>query len=126
MVRRVGLPSARGSRWADLGVALAAFAAFAVTAIMIIVANEPNSRPVNAGAYALGVCMTLPLLVRRRRPLGTLLITSLILLGYYATGYPGIAPTVVLAVPFYTAVLAGRAVWAPRAPAGEHAVRPAR
>jgi signal transduction histidine kinase len=109
----------RAARWADLGIALVACA---ITAVMISVANEPDSRPVNAGAYALGVAMALPLLVRRRWPLGALLVASAILLIYYSTGYPGIPPTVVLAVPIYTAVLAGRLAWSIAVPAGYFAV----
>jgi signal transduction histidine kinase len=102
-------PSSPSRRWADLGVALVVGG---IAAAMISAATEPDSRPVNAGAYAIGVAMTLPLLVRRRWPLGTLLVTSIVLFVYYAAGYPGIPPTAVLAVPIYTAALAGRTAWA--------------
>jgi signal transduction histidine kinase len=104
LTRSVG----RAALWTDLGVVVAAGI---ITAVFISVANEPNSRPVDAGAYVLGVVMTLPLLGRRRWPLGTLLVISALLFVYYSVGYPGIAPPVVLAVPFYTAVLAGRMIW---------------
>jgi signal transduction histidine kinase len=112
----VGLPeggSWRTALWTDLGIdAGIAVVTGSITAVMISVADEPNSQPVDAGAYVLGVVMTLPVLMRRRRPLATLLVTSLVLLVYYSVGYPGIPPTVVLAVPLYTAVLAGRMTWA--------------
>jgi signal transduction histidine kinase len=108
LVRRAGLPG-RAALWTDIGITALVGA---ITAVMISVASEPESRPVDAGAYAFGVVMALPLLVRRRWPLGTLLTISVGLLVYYAANYPGIPPTVVLAVPVYTAALAGRTAWA--------------
>ncbi|MBC6461226.1 sensor histidine kinase, partial [Actinomadura sp. HBU206391] len=82
-----------------------------VTAIMIHEAVEQGSRPPDAEAYALGVLMVLPVALQRRRPVAAMLASSGLLLAYYAENFPGIAPTPVLAVPLYTAVLSGRLVW---------------
>jgi signal transduction histidine kinase len=105
---RDGVASPSRALLFDIGVTVAVGA---VIAVSISVATEPGSRPVDAGAYVLGVAMALPLLVRRRWPLAVLLVISVLLFGYY-TVYPGFAPSPVLAVPLYTAALAGRLGWA--------------
>lgn len=84
----------------------------AVVIVTIMVAFERDARPVDSGAYLLGALMTLPLLVRRRWPLAVLLLASLFQFLYYFLDYPGITPAPALAVPLYTAVLAGRLRWA--------------
>jgi signal transduction histidine kinase len=55
--------------------------------------------------------MALPLLVRRRWPAAAVWAAAVFLVTYYASNYPGFAPTVVLAVPVYFAVEAGRLWW---------------
>ncbi|MFC6885403.1 MULTISPECIES: sensor histidine kinase [Actinomadura] len=105
---------ARRARRTPVWLADAAIAAVVavVLAIMIHEATEPHSRPPDAQAYALAVLMALPLLVQRRRPVAAMLLASLGLFVYYTAGYPGISPTTVLAVPSYTAVVAGHLRWA--------------
>ena len=98
----------------DAGVTVAAGAAITVA---ISVAAEVGSRPADAGAYLLGGAMALVLLFRRRWPLAVLLVSSVLLFGYYSADYPGFAPSSVLAVPIYTAALAGRLAWAIGVPA---------
>lgn len=84
----------------------------ALVTVMIHEATERGSRPLSTQAYALGVAMALPVMLHRRRPVPALLLSSALLYAYYASGFPGISPTTVLAVPLYSAVLAGHLVWA--------------
>ncbi|MBT2213791.1 histidine kinase [Actinomadura sp. NEAU-AAG7] len=93
----------------DAGVALAVGA---VTTIMIHESDEQHARPVDAGAYLVCALMTLPLVLHRRKPVATLLLSSAGLFVYYSLGYPGIPPTALLAVPFFSTVYAGRPRWA--------------
>ncbi|MFD0691364.1 sensor histidine kinase [Actinomadura fibrosa] len=101
-------PRARGLLL-DAGVT-AVVGVFVVT--LIHASDDRGSSPADARAYALGVLMTLPLLLHRRRPVAALTLTSLGLFVYYSLDYPGIPPTVPLAVPMYSAVHAGHARWA--------------
>jgi signal transduction histidine kinase len=80
----------------------------AATQVAIQVAEEPGSRPPGPVGRLLGVAMALPLLVRRRWPLGTLYAVAGVLFAYYAANFPGFPPTVVLVVPCYFAAEAGR------------------
>jgi signal transduction histidine kinase len=89
----------------DLGIAVAVGAAVQVA---ITVATEPNSRPAEGIGHLLGGAMVLPLLFHRRWPAGALYATSVVLFIYYAANFPGFPPTVVLLVPLYFAVEAGR------------------
>ncbi|MFI0450689.1 sensor histidine kinase [Actinomadura sp. 6N118] len=93
----------------DAGIAMVAGV---VNAIMIHEALEPSSRSPDAFAYTLGVLMTLPILLHRRRPLAALLLSSLVLFAYYSSDYPGISPITVLAPALYSAVIAGHLRWA--------------
>jgi signal transduction histidine kinase len=67
---------------------------------------------VDAGAYLLASLIALPILARRRWPLGTLLASASLLFVYYASGYPGFSPSFALTVQVYFASLAGRWRWA--------------
>jgi signal transduction histidine kinase len=92
----------------DIGLAMLVSAA---NLIAISVASEPDSRPPNALAYALGVGIGAAVLVRRRWPLGVLLASTALLLLYYSLNYPGIPPAIALSVALYTAVEAGYLRW---------------
>ncbi|MGJ6962748.1 sensor histidine kinase [Streptosporangium sp. G11] len=102
------------SRWtrpaADAG--LAALVGILV-GIAMSVATEPalGTRPPDAIAYGLAAVIGGVLLVRRRSPLGVLLVTAACLLLYYRLEYPGITPAVPLAVALYTAASRGLLVW---------------
>ncbi|WP_242901533.1 sensor histidine kinase [Actinomadura terrae] len=93
----------------DAGVAAAVGV---VAAIMIHESDEQHARPADAGAYLVCVLMALPLVLHRRRPVAALLLSSAGLFVYYSLGYPGIPPTALLAVPFFSTVYAGRPRWA--------------
>ena len=97
-------PAARA--WlVDLGITMAVALAIQIA---IEVAAEPHSRPAGVTGHLLGVAMALPLLMRRRWPAGSAWATALVLLVYYSANFPGFPPTVVLVVPLYFAVEAGR------------------
>ena len=92
----------------DMGLAIVTAAA---TMLFISAAAEPGSRAPDMVAYILGGVIGAVLLMRRRWPLATLLISAAILFIYYSLNYPGIAPALPLAVALYTAVTAGRLRW---------------
>jgi signal transduction histidine kinase len=91
--------------------AVLAVAVAVVSVAAIHVANEPDARPPDALANLLAVSIGVPLLVRRRWPLGVLLVSSGVLLLYYSLGYPGVSPAVPLGVALYTAGAAGHLRW---------------
>jgi serine phosphatase RsbU (regulator of sigma subunit) len=78
--------------------------------ITISAASEPNTRDPDAVAYGLGLLMATLLFGRRRWPLGVFLGTAAILTVYYWMNYPGFVPAVPLAVPLYSAAVAGRVI----------------
>jgi class 3 adenylate cyclase len=101
---------ARVPAWVvDAGWAVAV--AVAVT-IAIRTAQEPNTRPPDLLAYALGWTIAALLLARRRWPLAVLLVSFAALQLYYVLDYPGISAAVPLAVALYTAGAAGHLRWA--------------
>ncbi|MDG6106575.1 sensor histidine kinase [Dactylosporangium aurantiacum] len=97
-------------RWAtDLAVAAAVLA---VAEIAISTGREPHAVARDWLAYTLGAAMAGPLLARRRFPLATLYVVAAVLLVYYALGYPGFPPSLVLVAPLYGVLLAGGLWWA--------------
>jgi hypothetical protein len=101
----------------------AAAVAVAVT-IAIRTAQEPNSRPPDLLAYALGWTIAALLLVRRRWPVGVLVASLASLQLYYALDYPGISSAVPLAVALYTAGATGHLRWACWSPSWPSVGRP--
>src|SRR5919205_229477 len=97
---------------ARVGDVLITAVAMAIDLVAVHIADEPLSRPVDGWAYLLGAILALPLLVRRRWPLGALLATAILLLGYYSSGYPGMSPAIPLAFVLYFAADAGYRWWA--------------
>ncbi|MBY8871698.1 sensor histidine kinase [Micromonospora sp. PLK6-60] len=82
-------------------------AVFAAAELAIATGHEVEATPRDWLAYALGLAMAAPLLLRRRYPLIVLYLVTLALLLFYALGYPGFPPALVLAAPLYFATLAG-------------------
>jgi signal transduction histidine kinase len=92
-------------RWlVDAGLAAAVLAS---AEIAIAAGREIGALPRDWFAYLLGVAMAAPVLLRRRRPMVELGLVAAALLVFYARGYPGFPPAVVLAVPLYDATQAG-------------------
>jgi len=93
----------------DAGWAVAV--AMAVT-IAIRVAREPQARPPDLFAYALGWTIGALLLARRRRPVAVLVGSFVALQIYFVLDYPGMSAALPLAVALYTAGAAGHLRWA--------------
>src|SRR5205809_6649216 len=93
------------ARLVDLGITVAVAT---VIEVAIEVAAEPDSRPAGLVGHLLGVLMALPLLVRRRWPVGTVYASAAVLLVYYASNFPGFPPSVVLVAQLYFAAEAGK------------------
>lgn len=85
-----------------------------VAAIVTTAMNAAGSGTHRVGVltYAVGLTLALPVLGRRRWPLGVLITSGILLFTYYTVGNPEMSPSPVLAVPLYGAALAGRRWWA--------------
>ncbi|MGW3606700.1 sensor histidine kinase [Micromonospora sp. NPDC005161] len=92
-------------------------AVLTVAEIAIVTGREPHAVPRDWLAYLLGGAMAVPLLARRRFPVATLYVVAAVLFLFYALGYPGFPPSLVLVVPLCDALLAGRLWWATPVPA---------
>jgi signal transduction histidine kinase len=81
--------------------------------VSVAVARNPSGPPPRLEAYLSAVAIAVPLLVRRRYPLGVLLACAALLFVYYTLHHTtGIAPAVPLAVALYTAAEYGHLRWA--------------
>ena len=86
--------------------ALAAVVAVAI-GFAIGAEQEAGSKHPDALAYLLGVAIAVPLLVRRRWPLGVLIVSTVVVMTYHAFDYPAIGIALPLAAAFFTAAAAG-------------------
>src|SRR5262249_7628525 len=98
----------------DAGLALAVLI---VAQIAIVTGRELHSTPRTWFAYGLGVAMAAPVLLRRRWPRAGLYAAAAALFVFYAMGYPGFPPSLVLAVALFDVAAAGRVWWALPVPA---------
>lgn len=92
-------------------------AVLTVAEVAIVAGREPHAVPRDWLAYLLGGVMAVPLLARRQFPVATLYVVAVVLFLFYALGYPGFPPSLVLVVPLYNALLAGRLWWVTPVPA---------
>lgn len=123
------VPRARAvdARAVDAWVVDIALGALVVGVIATAIAAEPGADPAAAArqpvaAYAFAVGLGALMLVRRRWPVGTLLVTAVALLGYYALDFPPVGLAVPVAAALYSAAEAGRLRWAIGTAAGLIAV----
>ncbi|TCP48501.1 signal transduction histidine kinase [Tamaricihabitans halophyticus] len=77
-----------------------------------ITANFGRTGPPGLPAYAFGAFFGALMLVRRRWPVATLMVTATGLLGYYALSYPPIGLAVPVAAALFSAAELGRLYWA--------------
>ncbi|WP_308282503.1 sensor histidine kinase [Pseudonocardia nigra] len=91
----------------DLGLGL-----LVVVVVGVAVAADLEDRRPGPSAYLLVLGFGALMLVRRRRPVVTLLATAALLIGYYALGHPAIGLAVPVAAALYSAAEHGRACWA--------------
>jgi signal transduction histidine kinase len=79
----------------------------AVVELSIAVGGGSGAAPLDAVAYLLGAVLAIPVLVRRRWPLGVLIACSVLLFAYYTLHRRNISPAPLLCLPLYDAALAG-------------------
>ena len=90
-----------------LDVVLAVVSAAAIT-ITTSVAAEPTNRSSTIPAFVLGAVMGGLLLFRRRRPVGVLILSLIVVMAYNLTDYPSVSPIWPLLVPLYTVARYGQ------------------
>src|SRR5216684_2250765 len=105
---------ALGIRWIDVA---ATAIVVDVVELNVTVGGGPNTAPLDAVAYLFGAVLALPVLLRRRWPLGVLIACSVLLLAYYSFARRDISPAPLLALPLYDAAIAGYLVAAIAIPA---------
>ena len=98
------LRNALGLRWSD--VAATGLVAAAVE-LNVVVGGGSGAAPLDALSYLLGVVMAVPILFRRRWPLGVLIACSVLLFVSYTLHRRNISPAPLLCLPLYDAALAG-------------------
>lgn len=94
--------------------------AVVVLAVLLLatVARDPGAqdRPLDVLGYAFLVGIAVVVFFRRQWPIPVLLVCTVGIFGYYASGFPAVGLEIPLAVPIYTVAWAGRwrfaAVWA--------------
>lgn len=109
----------RGIRPIDVGITIAVAA---LVDLNVAIATGPRQVPLSALTYVLGAVLALPILWRRRWPLGVLLACSALLLAFYSLHRRDISPVPLLAFPVYDAATAGYLAWAIAIPAGYLAI----
>jgi signal transduction histidine kinase len=98
------LLQALGIRWIDAG---AATLVALLVELNVVVGGGPGAAPLNAVAYVFGAALALPILVRHRWPLGSLIGCAVLLLLYYSLDRRNISPAPLLSLPLYDAAVAG-------------------
>ncbi len=79
----------------------------AVVELNVTVGSGPGAARLDAVTYLFGAVLALPVLLRRRWPLGVLIACSVLLLVYYTFDRRDISPAPLLSLPLYDAALAG-------------------
>lgn len=98
-----------GIRLVDVGITAGVAAAVELN---VAVASGQGQAPLDGLAYAFGLVVALPILLRRRWPLQVLIACSLLLLIFYSVHRRNISPVPLLAFPLYDAAVAGYLAWA--------------
>jgi signal transduction histidine kinase len=93
-----------GIRWIDVG---AAALVAVLVELNVVVGGGPGAAPLNAVAYVFGGVLAVPILFRRRWPLGSLIACSVLLFLYYILDRRNISPAPLLCLPLYDAAVAG-------------------
>jgi signal transduction histidine kinase len=111
-----GRPTAPAAAWlaqphGRLGVRWIDVAATAVVIVLIeinvVVGYGPGTSRLDWKAYLLGAVLALPIVFRRKWPLGVLIACSVLLFLYYTFDRRDISPAPLLALPTYDAAVAG-------------------
>jgi signal transduction histidine kinase len=83
-----------------------------VVELNVATGGGPGAAPLDAKAYLFGGILALPILLRRRWPLGVLLACSTLLFLYYSLDRRNISPAPLLSLPLYDAAVSGALAWA--------------
>jgi signal transduction histidine kinase len=102
---------AGGSTGALVDVGLAVVVALVVAAA-VVADVAPGAREPDALAYLFAVGLGAPMLVRRRWPVATALVTVAMLMLYHALDYPPVGVAVPVAAALYSVAESGRLRWA--------------
>ena len=105
-----GLPTLDGMRPSRTDAALAIGTAVVVSAAAL--AGVSTQRTPGPGAFVFAAGFGALLLLRRRRPVAVLLASCVVLLGYYALGFPPVGMAVPMGPALFSAAEAGRVRWA--------------
>lgn len=97
-------PARLGIRPVDV---LATAVVIAAVQLNSVTATGPNQHVLDAGVYAFGTVMGLPVLLRRRWPRGVLIACAVLLFAFYTLDRRDISPVPLLALPLYDAAAAG-------------------
>jgi signal transduction histidine kinase len=108
------LLQALGIRWVDAG---AAALVAVLVELNVVVGGGPGASPLNTLTYVLGAVLAVPVLFRRKWPLGELIGCSVLLFLYYSLYRRNISPAPLLSLPLYDAAVAGYLVVAIAIPA---------
>ena len=93
-----------GIRWFDVA---ATAVVIGLVEISVVVGGGPGASRLDWHAYLLGAVLALPILVRRKWPLGVLIACSVLLFFYYSLDRRNISPAPLLTLPLYDAAVAG-------------------
>jgi signal transduction histidine kinase len=106
-----GRPSVRPTL-GDVCIGLFVSAAVAVTITADLASGAPGNRQAGTAAYSFAVALGLLMVVRRRWPIGTLLVSLVLIALYSKMSYPPVGVAVPTAAAFYSAAERGRIRWA--------------
>ena len=98
------LAGALGIRWVDVIATAVVMVAFVLN---VVVGGGYGAKPLNAEAYVFGAVLVLPILLRRKWPLGVLIACSVLLLAFYIFDRRNVSPAPLLSLPVYDAAVAG-------------------
>jgi signal transduction histidine kinase len=98
------LAGALGIRWVDVIATAVVMVAFELN---VVVGGGYGAKPLNAEAYVFGAILVLPILLRRKWPLGVLIACSVLLLAFYIFDRRNVSPAPLLSLPVYDAAVAG-------------------
>jgi len=93
-----------GIRWFDVAVTAVVIG---LVEISVVVGGGPGASPLDWQAYLLGAVLALPIVLRRKWPLGVLIACSVLLFFYYSLDRRNISPAPLLTLPLYDAAVAG-------------------
>jgi signal transduction histidine kinase len=103
-----------GIRWIDVAATLVVIG---LIEIEVVTGYGPGASSLDWKAYLLGAVLALPIVLRRKWPLGVLIACSALLFLYYTFDRRNISPAPLLALPTYDAAVAGFLVAAIAIPA---------